>query len=206
MNRDSLIITAQSHAIANSNRLAESKSRPKSAFLPVSTSTTGEICSHGRRPAQHMQKMCCLAHICLLFPLSLSVLILTTFVLKIHDQPLLRSEAYICFETVIRLVIISSSHVRLFPKVIRCQNSLFKMYASSLLFLGAFASSTVAQAVTYSNTSFVGLATVGTVWPISFSRGNGKPVSIGFGNSTYAFQIVGMCFTEFLYPMRAAAN
>lgn len=65
------------------------------------------------------------------------------------------------------------------------------MYTSSFLVLGAFASSAIAQALTYSNTSFTAPLTVGTVFPISFGRGNGKPVSIAFGNSTYAFQIVG---------------
>jgi len=62
---------------------------------------------------------------------------------------------------------------------------------SSLLFLGAFASAALAQAVTFSNTTFTAPVTVGSTWPISFSAGDGSPVALAFGNSTYAFQIVG---------------
>lgn len=61
----------------------------------------------------------------------------------------------------------------------------------SLLVVGAFASSAFAQALTFSNTTFTAPVTVGSIWPISFSAGNNDPVAIAFGNTTYAFQIVG---------------
>lgn len=61
----------------------------------------------------------------------------------------------------------------------------------SLLVIGALASSALAQAITFSNTTFTAPVTVGAVWPISFSAGNSDPVAIAFGNTTYAFQIVG---------------
>ena len=66
------------------------------------------------------------------------------------------------------------------------------MYTVAIL--GALASSAMAQAITFSNTTFTAPVRVGSTWPISFSAGNGEPVAIAFGNSTYAFQVVGMSF------------
>lgn len=66
-----------------------------------------------------------------------------------------------------------------------------------LMFLGAFAATALAQAITFSNTTFTAPVKVGSTWPISFSAGNGKPVAIAFGNSTYGVQLVG----EFLYSL-----
>ncbi|KAK5076952.1 hypothetical protein LTR64_005568 [Lithohypha guttulata] len=60
----------------------------------------------------------------------------------------------------------------------------------SLLVLGALTSSVIGQVVTFSNTTFTAPVTVGSVWPISFGAGNRQPVSIAFGNSSYAFQVV----------------
>lgn len=57
--------------------------------------------------------------------------------------------------------------------------------------LGAFVTSSIAQAITFSNTTFTGPATVGQIFSVFFSRGNGNPVSILFGNTTYSFQVVG---------------
>lgn len=62
----------------------------------------------------------------------------------------------------------------------------------SIIVLGALASSALAQsAISFSNTTFTNAVVIDAVWPISFTAGNGEPVSIAFGNETYAFQIVG---------------
>lgn len=60
-----------------------------------------------------------------------------------------------------------------------------------LVALSACVTSTLAQAITFSNTTFTGPATIGQVFSVFFSRGNGNPVSILFGNTTYSFQVVG---------------
>lgn len=62
----------------------------------------------------------------------------------------------------------------------------------SFMFLGAFAATALAQAITFSNTTFTAPVKVGSTWAISFAAGNGEPVAIAFGNSSYAFQIAGM--------------
>lgn len=67
----------------------------------------------------------------------------------------------------------------------------------SLLIVGALAGSALAQAITFSNTTFTAPVTVGSIWPISFSAGNSDPVAIAFGNTTYAFQIVGKSTLSF---------
>lgn len=61
----------------------------------------------------------------------------------------------------------------------------------SLMLLGALAGSVMSQAISFSNTTFTAPVAVGDMWSISFAKGTGDDVAIAFGNSTYAFQIVG---------------
>lgn len=67
------------------------------------------------------------------------------------------------------------------------------MHLSNLLgIVGVCAASVAAQdAISFGNTSFIAPATVGQAWPISFTAGDGTPVTIAFGNATWAFTIIG---------------
>ena len=68
---------------------------------------------------------------------------------------------------------------------------------NTFIVLGALVTSALAQAISFSNTTFTAPVTVGALFPVSFGAGNREPVSIAFGNSTYAFQVVGKLLSQF---------
>lgn len=110
-------------------------------------------------------------------------------------------EEVYCFGTVARLVhsisFLSFVHLVTFVIAELVKDTFLFAGMHRLMFIGAFASTALAQAISFSNTTFTAPVTVGSTWPVSFSAGNGKPVAIAFGNSTYAFQIVGMVLSTF---------
>lgn len=54
----------------------------------------------------------------------------------------------------------------------------------------AMAGRTVAQTADFVNTTWDPV-TVGSLWPVHWSEGNGEPVTLYLGNATWTYTIVG---------------
>jgi len=65
------------------------------------------------------------------------------------------------------------------------------MLSLSFVAVGAFAYGAVAQSISFANTTW-GSVTVGTVWPIHWTMGDGTPVALFLGNDTWQSNIFRM--------------